>query len=199
MSRLLIVVACLLLFMGMALAATDAQKTLVVGSEEDFPPFSIGRTDQEAGGFTVDLWKDVAREAGLKYAIRVRPWGQILQEFRDGEVDVLINVAKSEARRRYTDFSVPHVTVKGAIFVRKGDSRFHSEADLAGKSIIVFKSDLAHEYAISKGWQKQLVLVGNSQEGLKLLASGKCDVMLLSKLAGMQTIRALNLKKRQGA
>jgi ABC-type amino acid transport substrate-binding protein len=37
---------------------------LVVGSEQDFPPFATGMTDATAGGFTVDLWRAVAAEAG---------------------------------------------------------------------------------------------------------------------------------------
>ena len=163
MLKRLILFACLLASVSTASAADHLQKTLVVGSEENFPPFSIGNTDDTAGGFAVELWKEVAREAGLKYTIKVRPWGELLQDFRDRKVDVLINIATSEERHRYTDFSVPHVTVNGAIFVRKGDSRISSEAELTGKSIIVFKSDLAHEYAVSKGWQKQLVLVDDAR------------------------------------
>jgi len=178
----------------MALANDTVDKTLIVGSEEEFPPFAIGHTDETAGGFTVDLWREVAKEAGLKYAIRVMPWGQILQEFKEGKIDVLINIAQSEERHLYTDFSVPHVTVNGAIFVRKDESRIHSEADLTGKSIIVFKSDLAHEYAISRGWQKQLIVVDTPQNGLKLLASSHHDVMLLSKLTGVQTLKELEIK-----
>ncbi|WP_026840524.1 PocR ligand-binding domain-containing protein [Citrifermentans bremense] len=193
MLKRLILFACLLVSVSTASAADLSQKTLVVGSEENFPPFSIGSTDDTAGGFAVELWKEVAREAGLKYTIRVRPWGELLQDFREGKVDVLINMATSEERHRYTDFSVPHVTVNGAIFVRTGDSNISSEADLAGKSIIVFKSDLAHEYAVFKGWQKQLALVADAREGLRLLSSGKHDAMLLSKLAGMQTLRELGI------
>lgn len=190
----MILVLCLLVGADVTLAADIAEKVLVVGSEQNFPPFAIGETDETADGFTVDLWRVVAREAGLKYTIRVRPWGQILQEFKDGKIDVLINVAQSDDRHQYTDFSVSHVTVNGAIFVRTDDSRIRSEGDLAGKSIIVFKSDLAHEYAVSKGWQAQLVVVDTAKDGLKLLASGRHDAMLLSKLAGMKTIKALDLK-----
>ncbi|WP_224982989.1 PocR ligand-binding domain-containing protein [Geomonas agri] len=193
MFKRLILIVCLLACVTTAPAADYSQKTLVVGSEENFPPFSTGSTDDTAGGFAVELWKEVAREAGLKYTIRVRPWGELLQEFKDGKVDVLVNIATSEERHRYTDFSVPHVTVNGAIFVRKGDSRIKSEADLAGKSIIVFKADLANEYAVSRGWQKQLVLVNDAREGLQLLASGKHDAMLVSKLVGVQTLRELHI------
>ncbi|MDD5384286.1 MAG: PAS domain S-box protein [Gallionella sp.] len=167
--------------------------TLVVGSEQDYPPFATGMTDATAGGFSVDLWKAVAAEAGLNYAIRVRPFHQILQEFKEGKIDVLINLAHSDERHQFADFTVPHVIAHGAIFVRKGESGIRTEDDLAGKSIIVLNADLAHDYAVSKGWEKQLVLVDTSAEGMRLLASGKHDAMLLNKLAGMQTLQVLGL------
>jgi len=167
--------------------------TLIVGSEQDFLPFSKGMTDATAGGFTVELWKAVASEADLRYTIRVLPFHELLQEFKAGKIDVLINLAQSEQRKQFADFTVPHVVVNGAIFVRKGDTSISSENDFSGKSIIVLSSDLAHNYAVSKGWERQLVLVNTAEEGLRLLASGKHDVMLLSKLTGMQTLQAAGL------
>jgi PAS domain S-box-containing protein len=164
-----------------------------VGSEQDYPPFATGMTDDTAGGFTVDLWKAVAAEAGLNYTIRVLPFHQILEEFKEGKINVLINLAISDERRQFADFTVPHVTVHGAIFVRKGESGIRSEEDLAGKAIIVLKANLAHDYAVSKGWGKQLVLVDTSEEGMRLLSSGKHDALLLGKLAGMLTLQATKL------
>jgi ABC-type amino acid transport substrate-binding protein len=147
------------------------QKTLVIGSEQNFPPFATGMTDSTAGGFTVEFWKAVA--AGLKYTLRVLPFRQVFQEFQEGKIDVLINLAISDERRNFADFSVPHVIVHGAVFVRKDKTDVQSEDDLSGQSIIVLNTDLAHDYAISKGWIKQLVLVDTVEKGLKLLASGK--------------------------
>lgn len=176
------------------LPVIQAQKnTLVVGSEQDYPPFATGMTDATAGGFTVDLWKAVAAEAGLNFTIRVRPFHQILQEFKEGRIDVLINLARSDERNQFADFTVPHVVVNGAIFVRENDAEIASEDDLAGKSLIVLNADLAHDYAVAKGWEKQLVLVDASAEGFRLLASGRHDAMLLGKLSGMQTRQALGL------
>lgn len=169
------------------------QKTLIVGSEQNFPPFATGMTDSTAGGFTVELWKAVAAEARLDYTIRVMPFRQILQEFENGQVDVLINLAISPERHNFADFSVPHVIVNGAIFVRKDNADIHAEDDLSGKSIIVLNADLAHDYAISKDWSNQLVLVDTVAKGLELLASGKHDAMLLSKLVGMKTIQDIGL------
>ncbi len=188
-----LVVFVLLLVSGLAPAVEAPGKSLVVGSEQDYPPFATGTSDETAGGFTVELWKAVAAESGITYSIRVRPFHQILREFREGKIDVLINLAQSDERRQFADFTVPNVIVNGAIFVRKGDRRISSEADLAGKSIIVLNADLAHDYARSRGWEKQLVLVETAADGFKLLASGQHDAMLLSKLAGLQTLAKLGL------
>ncbi|MGI8895330.1 MAG: EAL domain-containing protein, partial [Casimicrobiaceae bacterium] len=116
-----------------------------------------------------------------------------LEEFKAGKIDVLINLAQSQERRQFAEFTVPHVTVNGAIFVRNEDSGIQSEADLPGKSIVVIKADLAHDYAVSRGWQKHLVLVKTAVDGFKLLASGKHDAVLIGKLAGMQTLQELRL------
>jgi signal transduction histidine kinase/CheY-like chemotaxis protein len=186
-------VALLLLTSGFALAVEQQARALVVGSEEEFPPFSTGTNSATAGGFTVELWKAVAKERGLAYTLRVGPFNQILQEFKDGKIDVLINLAQSAPRRQFADFTVPHVTVNGAIFVRKGVSGINAESDLADKSIIVLQADLAHDYALSQGWQKHLVVEPTAADCFKLLASGKHDAVLISKLVGMQTLRASDI------
>ena len=166
---------------------------LVVGSEQDFPPFATGMTNATAGGFTVELWRAVAAEAGLASQIRVEPFHELLRDFQDGRIDVLINLAQSDERRAYADFTVPHVIVHGAIFAREGTTDIRSEADLDGKSILVINKDLAHRYAESQPWGRRLVHVDTAADGLKLLASGQHDVMLLSKLTGLETIRTAGL------
>ncbi|HLD09561.1 MAG TPA: EAL domain-containing protein, partial [Methylophilaceae bacterium] len=60
--------------------------------------------------------------------------------------------------------------------------------------IIVMSADIAQEYAISRGWREQLVRVNTAEEGLKLLASGQHDAMLLSKLVGSQILEKLKLE-----
>lgn len=90
------------------LPVSQPQKdTLIVGSEQDYPPFTTDMTDAMASGFTVDLWKAVAAESGLNYRIHVGPFREILQQFKDGKIDVLINLAQSEERHHFADFPFP--------------------------------------------------------------------------------------------
>jgi PAS domain S-box-containing protein len=169
------------------------KEILIVGSEQDYPPFSTGMTDAYASGFTVELWKAVADEAGLSYTIRVNPFKDVLQNFKDGKTDVLINLARSEERDQFADFTVPHVIVHGAVFTRKGESSIRNEDDLVGKSVIVLNADLAHDYALTKGWGHHIVLADTVAAGFRLLASGKHDAILIGKLPGMQTVLELGL------
>ncbi len=192
MRNLRLVLLLVIVFSTSAFTHAD-DKPLIVGSEQNYPPFALGLTDDTADGFTVELWRAVAAESHLSSTIHVKPFHEILQDFKAGRIDVLINLAQSDERRQFADFTVPHVIVHGAIFVRKGENSIHTEADLNGKSIIVLNADLAHDYAISKGWEKQLVLVDTSEQGFQLLATGQHDALLLSKLAGKQTLEKLHL------
>jgi ABC-type amino acid transport substrate-binding protein len=194
-NRALRFINCTLLLLLVSISSLSHadDKPLIVGSEQDYPPFALGLTNETADGFTVELWRAVAGESHLNSTIRVLPFHDILQEFKAGNIDVLINLAQSDERRQFADFTVPHVIVHGAIFVRAGDNRIHGETDLQDKRIIVLNADLAHDYALSKGWGKQLVLVDNAETGFKLLASGQHDALLLSKLTGKQTLEKLKL------
>lgn len=168
-------------------------KTLVVGSEEEFPPFSIGYTDETADGFTVELWRAVAEKSNLQYAVRVKPFKTLLSDIKSGEVDVLINLAQSDERRQFVDFTIPHVTVSGGIFVRKSSRSIQSENDLNGKEVIVLNGDLAHSYAMKQSWGNHLTLADSASEAFSLLASGQHDAIVISKLTGEKTIKQLQL------
>jgi PAS domain S-box-containing protein len=176
-----------------AFAEPISIQQLYVGSEEEYPPFSIGYTDDTADGFTVELWKAVAAKSKLDYAIRVKPFKTLLSDIKSGNVDVLINLAQSDERKKFVDFTVPHVTVSGGIFVRKTTHNIHSEDDLAGKQVIVINADLAQTYAMSKPWGSNLVLVDSASEAFKLLAAGKHDAIVISKLAGEKTTKQLQV------
>ena len=166
---------------------------LIVGSEQNFPPFALGKNDSTADGFTVELWRAVAEEAHLNSRIRVLPWNQVLNEFKAEKIDVLINLAIHDDRRLFADFTVPHVTASEALFVRDDDNTIHSKTDLKNKQFIIIKGDFALQYLQENDWDKQITSVDTAEEGLRLLAAGQHDVMLLSKIVGKQTLENLNI------
>jgi signal transduction histidine kinase/ActR/RegA family two-component response regulator len=187
-----VAVAILTLIMSHSITASanvSTNRALVVGSEVDYPPFALGAPGGQPSGFTPELWQEVAAQSGLRYTFQVLPFHELLREFKAGRIDVLINLAQSDERMGFADFSVPHVKAYGAIFVRKGTRDIRSEGDLAGKSLIVLQADLAHDYALEQGWRDHLVLVADTAEGMRRLGAGEADAMLVNKIVGLQTLR----------
>ena len=176
-----------------ASAETRSARELIVGSEVDYPPYSLGKADGVPDGFTVELWRAIAAEMGIEYRFRVRPFEEILGSFRVGDIDVLINLAFSKERDEFADFSVPHVVSHATVFARSGAPGFENEGDLKTRSVVVLKADLLHDYALAAGYQR-LVPVADIAGGMKLLDQGKYDYMLLSRLAGLQTLKQLKLE-----
>jgi signal transduction histidine kinase len=191
--RAICVLLALVLQIGPAISNAQAKdRELIVGSEVDFPPFALGQADSEPDGFTVELWTAVAKEMGLKYEFRVRPFDELLGDFREGRIDVLINLAYSNKRAEFAEFSAPHVVSYGTFFARRGTPTFASERELYDKEIVILKGDLLHDYSRISGYNS-LIPVNSIEAGMRLLAEGKHDGMLISRLAGLQSVKQLGL------
>lgn len=166
------------------------EKTFIVGSELDFPPFALTTKAGEADGYSVDLIKAVAQVMGMPIKFRVGPWNEVLGALKKGEIDMLPLVAYTEDRAKIFELSAPHLVAYDAIFIRKGDSRFRSMEDIKNKEVIVMQSDNAHDYVLKSGIPKEHIITTKTvSEALRLLASGKHDYALMPKLLGLLVMK----------
>ncbi|SEH04377.1 transporter substrate-binding domain-containing protein [Candidatus Venteria ishoeyi] len=168
-------------------------KILVVGSELDYPPFAIVNDKGEADGFSIDLFKAVARVMDLDIRFRVGPWNEVRGALEKGEIDALPLVSYSKEREQVFDFTTPHTVSYAAVFMRTGESGISSENDLRDKKIITMQSDATHDYLLKNQISKHLILVKTVPEALRLLASGQGDYALLPRLVGLLTAKELVL------
>jgi len=174
-------------------AATDTPEVRV-GSELEFPPYAFVDENGRPAGFSVDLIKAVAGTMGLTITISSAPWDTVWNDLIAGRIDVLPLVAKTSERTRLVDFALPHTETFDAFFVRKGDSPIQGIKEATGKEIVVMRSDAAHHELLEHNFKGHLVLVDTIPEGLELLASGKYDALLCSKLIGTLAIKERGLK-----
>ncbi len=173
-------------------AQNEETLRVVVGADRNYPPYEF---EDEAGmpiGFNIDLIREVARTMGFEVHIRTGPWSEIRQDFESDKIDILSGMFYSEERDGVVDFSIPHIVAHHAVFVRKGSSA-HSLEDLKGKEIIVQRGDIMHDYVKSLGLTDSIIAVPDQADALRLLASGRHDGALLSKLQGQYFLNKLNL------
>ncbi len=158
-------------------------------SELDYPPFCIVRPDGSADGFSVKLLQAVITEMRRKITFKVGPWNELKEDLADGRIDVLPLVSYNAQRDAVYDFTVPYVTMHGAIFIRENDATIRHKEDLQGKEVIVMQGDTAHEYALKEQLTTKLIFTNSYAEAFTLLAEGTHDAILAQKLMGLQLIK----------
>lgn len=164
---------------------------LVVRGDNNYPPYEF-QGEHGPDGFNVELFRAVAAAVGLEYELRLGVWDEVRGELENRRIDALTGMYYSRDRDRKVDFTAPHSIVTHSIFVR-GGSPVRTLADLRGKAIIVQRGDIMHDFVRDFGFVVNIVPVADQREALTLLASGRHDAALLSKLQGLYHARKLRL------
>lgn len=174
-------------------AAYTNDQILIVGADEYFPPYEYIDYNGQASGFNVDIMKAVAEEMSLNISMQPGPWYEVRSDLENGRIDFISGMYYSEERDELVNFSEPYISVSHAIFVRE-DSDIRGVEDLKGMEIIVEDGDIMHDYALTLDSSNKIITTSNQSEALLLLASGKHDAALLSKLHGEYLITQYGIR-----
>lgn len=165
---------------------------ILFGGDHEFAPFEYLDRQGEPQGFDIDILRAVAEVMNMPVEVRLGPWKEVRRDLERGRIDVLLGMRYSQERDALLDFSVPYLVNTSTIFVRK-DSPIRSLNDLQGKEVIVQRGDIMHDYIREANITANLILVADQVEALKLLASGRHDAALCTRLAGLYLIHHLEL------
>lgn len=168
-------------------AASRQARTVVVGVEWDYPPFTMVRGER-AAGFSIELLREAAETAGLNLEYHFDSWDRLLELMAAGELDILPIVARTDERLRIMDFSFPYIIMKGNIFIRSGDERIRGQESLAGMEIFVQEADVIHDYAVAKGLGARMRTFPTYTEAFEALSAGEGDAVLAANLVGNQVL-----------
>ncbi|MEP6995192.1 MAG: transporter substrate-binding domain-containing protein [Acidobacteriota bacterium] len=93
-------------------------RELLVGVFEA-PPYAMKGPSGEWRGFTVEIWKEIASDLGLKYRLEEKTEAQILEGLSGGRLDLAVGpFASTEERQRVIDFSHTYLNTGLAVAVR---------------------------------------------------------------------------------
>ena len=158
----------------------------------DFSPYEFINDKKEPDGYNVELTRAIARQLGLNVHIGLVKWSDARKELETGKIDALTGVLYSVERDKVFDFSIPHVVISYAVFVRK-DSTFQKPTDLKEKEVIVVKDVYAHDWLTQNNFTPHVVTVARPEEALQLLSQGRHDCAVLARLHGLDLLRSLSI------
>lgn len=176
-------------------------KTLVVGFDQNFPPFGYVDDDGNYVGFDIDLAKEAAKRMDMKIKLQPIDWDSKDMELESGTIDCIWNGFTINGREDKYTFTDPYMD-NSQVVVVKTDSGINNLSDLKDKNVEVQKESSA-ETAINdnKKLKKsfgQLTSVADYNTGIMDLESGAADAVAMDiyvakdQIAGKDDLKILD-------
>ncbi len=188
---------CTLKLIGQTKANLEIHEPLkskiAIASEPDYPPYCFVDKNGNAAGLSIDLFKESAKAVGLEVNIKIGVWNKIKQDLADGDIDALPLVGRTPERESLYDFTLPYLTLHGAIFVREGTTNINSITDLKNKTIVLMKGDNAEEYVRREKISDHIVTTNTFAEAFQRLATGEYDAVIMQRVTGIKLLESLEI------
>ncbi len=165
------------------------RQPLVVGVTTDSYPYGFIDGQGRSTGFSTDLLDAVARVVGLEIKRVAMPGRELHDRFREGEFDMLQIYSQTAERDSYSDFTVPFLTLRGAVFVQEKNSPIRRLEDFNGRKFaIIGTRSMGERFVADHGLRVEQVPVSSSEEALRLISRGEVAGTFLSQLTALSVI-----------
>ena len=170
-------------------AEPSALPSLRSGCEIDYPPFCLVREDGSADGFAVELMQAAARAMGYNVSFPTAPWAEVKGWLERGEVQALPLVGRTPEREGLFDFSIPFLTLHGALVVRKDSPDIWSLNDLRGRKVATMKGDNAEEFLLRTPRDFEIISETTYEVALNELRAGGVDAVVMPRLVAVRMVQ----------
>ena len=148
-----------------------------VHNEMDWTPFNFNESGV-AKGFSIDYMNTIAKMLGISIEYVSGPsWDEFLTLIKNKDIDVMLNIAKTDEREEYLEFTEPYLSFAPAIYTRINSEPVNSIEDLYGKKFAIPDGFLYIDY-FKDHPQVEQVLVQNTKGAVLAVSSGKADAMI---------------------
>lgn len=168
--------------------------TIILGSEPNYPPFCILNKKGEPDGFSVELFRAVAKAAGFEVKVKIGTWSIIRQELSNGKIDALPIVGQVPERDSIYDFSMPYLTLHNAVFMRKGNKSIKSLGDLRNMEVVVMSGDNGELFLRRENITDRIMTTSTFEEAIIELAKGNHDAILMQRFTGIKLLEKMKIE-----
>ena len=194
-----VAVLCILsLMIGMLVslnARADQTNAAPVRSacEVDYPPFCFVNQDGQADGFSVELLRAVLGRMEREVSFRTGLWPEVRGWLEQAEVDALPLVGRTPERELLFDFTVPYMTMHGAIVVREETLDVVTLEDLRGRRVGVMHGDNAEEFLRRRDRGFEILTTPTFSDAFRALLEKRCDAVVAQQLVAYRLLEETGL------
>lgn len=191
--RSLSIVVAVLLVQGFFSVTAMANDPLTSAAEIDYPPFSVVSGDGQADGFSVELLRAALKTMGRDVTFRTGTWPEVRGLLETGEIQALPLVGRTPEREALFDFTVPYMSLHGAIVVRSDTDGIYTLDDLRGRKVAVMLGDNAEEFLRREDRGINIFTTATFEEALQSLNSGDYDAVVIQRLVALRLLQESGL------
>ena len=196
LTAVLFLLATLLSPFQACAAANDTpadSKTIVFGSDYNFPPYEYLDSAGKPQGFNVDMIRAIGEAMGLPIEVQLGPWAEMRRRL---EVEGTVHISdmfRSKHREAIVEFSEPFAIMHDQFYARRGSGTQCIRGNLDGKEVLVEEASFTSEFLALEEKGVRLIQVESEPAALRLLAAGKHDCALVTQTVGEESIRRSRL------
>lgn len=169
----------------------------------DNPPKIYKDKDGNFTGYHIDIIKEIAKNENWDIEFIEGTWQESLKRLKNGDIDIMPDVAYSEEREKIFDFNKESILLNWAVvYVRKDSTDIINILDLNNKKIASMKNSIHTEgdkgiinILQSFNLKGEFILTKDYNECFELLSKGKVEACVVNKLFGLANERVYNVKR----
>ena len=152
----------------------SSDKTLKVGTEGTYAPFTYHDKQDKLTGYDIDVIKAVAKAEGYKLKFNETSWDSMFAGLDAKRFDVIANqVGINKERKEKYKFSNPYTYSSGVLVVRDDEKNIKSFDDVKGKKLAQTFTSNYGKLAKDKG--ANITKVDGFNQSIDLLLSKRVD------------------------
>lgn len=154
-----------------------AHPVIRVHNETDWPPFNYFENGKPLG-LSIDYMDLLAGKLGMQVQYVTGPsWNDFLGMIKQKEIDVMLNIVRTEDREKYILYTGPYAQNPNVIVSRK-ENQYSTTEELSGKTV-AFPKGFFYEEILTRNYPDiNRLPVGSTLASLKAVSFGKADAAL---------------------
>lgn len=179
MKKLLAMVAVLACVLSMAACGSSDDKTLIMATNAEFPPYEFYEGD-EIVGIDAEFAAAIAEKLGMELKIEDMAFDSIIPAVQSGKADFgAAGMTVTEDRMKEVDFSETYYTGRQVIIVAEDNTEITGPDDLEGKKIGVQQGTTGDIYASDDYGDENVERYNKGFEAVQALQQGKVDAVII--------------------
>jgi len=152
---------------------------LVVGISTNAPPYQFVNNKGKISGIFIDFLSLIEKKLDYKFKkVYHSDFSKLLSDTKDGTIDILLEVQKTEERQKYLNFTPYLLSHPHVIVVRKSTEGISSIYHLINKKTSVVNNYAVQEYLLKKYPQINLTLLPDDVRCLRSVSTGQTHAFI---------------------